>query len=136
MNLLFTVIGGKFKFQVQDSFLEYFFWRFGKRIALSEKKPPLKFLENGFCLWTIALSILNFICSPNYWQGKDVKKNNQMIFFFSQELQELQPNSLLMYRKVASSRLVNCSILETSVQRSQCMCISIKFPLNKHSEIA
>ena len=34
----------KFKFQVQDSFSEYFFleiWRFGKRIALSEKKPPL-----------------------------------------------------------------------------------------------
>ena len=35
-----TVIGGKFKFQVQDSFLEYSFleiWRFEKRIALSEK---------------------------------------------------------------------------------------------------
>ena len=37
-------MGGNFEFQVQDSFLEYFFWRFGdlkKRIALSEKKPPL-----------------------------------------------------------------------------------------------
>ena len=34
----------KFKFQAKDSFLEYFFWTFGdlkKRIALSEKKPPL-----------------------------------------------------------------------------------------------
>ena len=34
-----------FKFQVQDSFLEYFFWRLGdlgKRIPLSEKKPPLQ----------------------------------------------------------------------------------------------
>ena len=34
-------MGGNFKFQVQDSFLEYFFleiWRFEKRIALSEKK--------------------------------------------------------------------------------------------------
>ena len=29
------------KFQAQDSDLEYFFWRFEKRIALSEKKPPL-----------------------------------------------------------------------------------------------
>ena len=37
-------MGGNFKFQVQDSFLEYFFfqiWRSKKRIALSEKKPPL-----------------------------------------------------------------------------------------------
>ena len=44
MNLLFTIIGGKFKFQAQDSFLEYSFfeiWRSEKRIALSEKKPPL-----------------------------------------------------------------------------------------------
>ena len=34
-------MGGNFKFQVQDSFLEYFFldiWRFEKRIALFEKK--------------------------------------------------------------------------------------------------
>ena len=33
----------KFKFQAQDTFLEYFFFdigRFEKRIALSEKKPP------------------------------------------------------------------------------------------------
>ena len=37
-------MGGNFKFQAQDSFLEYFFLeigRFEKRIALSEKKPPL-----------------------------------------------------------------------------------------------
>ena len=26
LNLLFTIIGGKFKFQVQDSFLEYFYF--------------------------------------------------------------------------------------------------------------
>ena len=39
-----TILNLKFKFQAQDSFLEHFFWRFGdlkKRIALSEKKPPL-----------------------------------------------------------------------------------------------
>ena len=41
MNKLFTVMGGKFKFQVQDSDLEYLFWRFDKHIALSEKKLPL-----------------------------------------------------------------------------------------------
>ena len=39
-------MGGKFKFQVQDSFLEHLFfleiWRFEKRIALSEKKQPLE----------------------------------------------------------------------------------------------
>ena len=34
-------MGGNFKFQVQDSFLEYLFWRFEKHIALSEKNPPL-----------------------------------------------------------------------------------------------
>ena len=37
-------MGGNFKFQVQDSFLEYFFfeiWRSKKRIALSGKKTPL-----------------------------------------------------------------------------------------------
>ena len=58
--MLFTVIGRKFKFQVQDSFLEYFFleiWRFEKHIALSEKKPPLtivellKELSNGRVIW-------------------------------------------------------------------------------------
>ena len=38
-------MGGNFKFQVQDSFFEYFFfeiWRSKKRIALSGKKPPLE----------------------------------------------------------------------------------------------
>ena len=36
-------MGGNFKFQVQDSFLEFILeiWRFEKRIALSEKKSPL-----------------------------------------------------------------------------------------------
>ena len=44
MNKLFTVFGGKFKFQGQDSDLDYFFfevWRFDKPIALLEKKTPL-----------------------------------------------------------------------------------------------
>ena len=39
-----TVMGGNFKFQVQDSFSEYFLleiWKFEKRIALSEKKTLL-----------------------------------------------------------------------------------------------
>ena len=35
-------MAGKFKFQAQDSFLEYFFLRFGDlKNTLSEKKPPL-----------------------------------------------------------------------------------------------
>ena len=44
-NHLFTVIGWKFKFQVQDSFLVYIFleiWIFEKHIALSAKKPLLR----------------------------------------------------------------------------------------------
>ena len=59
MNKFFTVIGGKFKFQVQDSDLEYFFWRSEKLIALSEKKPPLvgrMYGEKTFFL----MVILNF----------------------------------------------------------------------------
>ena len=55
-----TILSLKFKFQVQDSFLEYFFFeigRFEKRITLSEKKPPLGVgigLENGiFCLVSV-----------------------------------------------------------------------------------
>jgi hypothetical protein len=43
--MLFTVIGGKFKFQVQDSDLEYIFleiWRFEKHIELSEKKATIR----------------------------------------------------------------------------------------------
>ena len=45
----YTVIGGKSKFQVQDSFLEYLFleiWRFEKQIALSERKPSLPAYQN------------------------------------------------------------------------------------------
>ena len=44
LNLKFKFPANNIKFQAQDSFLEIFFWRFGdlkKRIALSEKKPPL-----------------------------------------------------------------------------------------------
>ena len=41
MNKLFTVMGRKFKFHVQDSDLAYLFGIFDKHIALSEKKLPL-----------------------------------------------------------------------------------------------
>ena len=44
MNKLFAVFGGKFKFQSQDSDLEYSFWRFGDVTNPSpflKKKPPL-----------------------------------------------------------------------------------------------
>ena len=34
-------MGGIFKFQVQDSDLEYLFWQYEKNIALSEKNSPL-----------------------------------------------------------------------------------------------
>ena len=41
MNKLFTVMGGKFKFQVQDSDLEYLFWQCKKPPVSSDIKPPL-----------------------------------------------------------------------------------------------
>ena len=54
-------MGGNFEFQVQDSFLEYVFeiGRFEKRIALSEKKPPLqnsKIYAWSFCWPKITLN--------------------------------------------------------------------------------
>ena len=72
-------MGWNFKFQVQDSFLEFFFWIFGdlkKQIALSEKKPPLdvnkfeglprkassqKFVVNSSTLDTITISVPHHI---------------------------------------------------------------------------
>ena len=39
-------MGGNFK--VQDNVLEYLFWRFEKRIALSEKEPPLALNQHTF----------------------------------------------------------------------------------------
>ena len=40
---LFTVMGRKFKFQVQDSDLGYSFWQWEKHIVLSEKKDTFSF---------------------------------------------------------------------------------------------
>jgi hypothetical protein len=41
LNFPPIAVNNIFKFQVQDSDLEYPFWRFENRIALSEKKLPL-----------------------------------------------------------------------------------------------
>ena len=41
LNFLPITVNNLFKFQAQDSDLEYSFWRFDKHIALSENKPPL-----------------------------------------------------------------------------------------------
>ena len=54
LNKLFTVMSGKFKFQVQDNDLKYLFWRFDKYIALSEKKPPSLFCTIVFICAKIA----------------------------------------------------------------------------------
>ena len=50
------------QFQVQDSFSEYFFWRFEKRIPLSEKKPPLPAYYLRYVLKIIE------VFSPIIWQ--------------------------------------------------------------------
>ena len=52
MNLLFTVIGGKYKFQVQDSFFEYFYfgdWEIWKTHRIFWKKAT--FSRFPFLLW-------------------------------------------------------------------------------------
>ena len=41
ITILHITVNNLFKFQAQNSDLEYLFWRSEKRIALSEKKPPL-----------------------------------------------------------------------------------------------
>ena len=41
LNNLFTVMGRKIEFQVQNSDMEYLFWLCEKHSALSEKKAPL-----------------------------------------------------------------------------------------------
>ena len=49
-------MSGKFKFQGQDSDLEYLFWQCETHIALSEKKPSLE----GFCLKNKKSNSYNF----------------------------------------------------------------------------
>ena len=61
MNLLFTAIGGKFKFHVHDSDLEYFLGRFEKYITLSEKKPPLTWVAFFDREYALLLLLLIFI---------------------------------------------------------------------------
>ena len=72
MNLLFIVFGEKFKFQAEDSFSEYFFleiWRSKKRIALSEKKPPL--IIHFHCESRLLFALHNcvFFVIHIEWQG-------------------------------------------------------------------
>ena len=79
MNLLFNIIGGKFKFQVQDSDFGIFFWRFEKHIALSEKKPPLNvpyFLLKGNCNHFCRFAILKVSFEKNGRVGKSHQKGN------------------------------------------------------------
>ena len=59
-------MGRNFKFQAQDSFLEYFLWeigRFEKRILLSEKKE----LQSIYTLAIIAGPFCGVVNSGNCW---------------------------------------------------------------------
>ena len=67
-----TILNLKFKFQPQDSFLEYIFleiWRFEKQIALSERKPPLTISNLNITLFRRRIS-----CSRH--------RNNQIYKFW------------------------------------------------------
>ena len=48
LNKLFTIMDGNFKFQVQDSDLEYFFWRFGDLKNESHFLKKATFTKTGF----------------------------------------------------------------------------------------
>ena len=52
-------MGGKFKFQVQDSDLEYLFWRFEKRNALSEKKATFMRIHCYFIIFCVSGKTIN-----------------------------------------------------------------------------
>ena len=71
-----TILSLKFKFQAQDSFLEYFFlfeiWRSKKWIELSEKKPPLstEVFKNSFqhvFQWFIYNGIIRSLVRYVFW---------------------------------------------------------------------
>jgi hypothetical protein len=51
-------MGRNFKFQVQDIFWNISFWRFEKRIVLSEKKPPLQ-LDTKVCQLVVGRHLRN-----------------------------------------------------------------------------
>ena len=57
LNKLFSVMGGKFKFQVQESDLEYLFWQCEKLIALSEKRPLYVYWPQITHFYHLALKI-------------------------------------------------------------------------------
>ena len=54
-------MGWKFKFRVQDSDLEYLFWRFEKHIALSEKKTTISRykIQSAIMLLSIYLEFIS-----------------------------------------------------------------------------
>ena len=60
------VMGGKLKFQVQDSDLENLFWQCQKHIVLSEKRPPLiarSYMPVEICCNS---SLSSFVCVSSF----------------------------------------------------------------------
>ena len=49
LNKLFTFLGRKFKFSVQDSVMEYLCWRCKTSPVSSDLKPPLAWLNSKMC---------------------------------------------------------------------------------------
>ena len=71
-------MGGNFKFQVQDSFSEYFFfkiWRSKKQITLSEKKPPLV-----YCSVSHGLNFVFFFKMENSLMYSKFVENTSLLY--------------------------------------------------------
>ena len=68
LNKLFTVMGGKFKFQVQYSDLEYYFWRFNKL------KRCYLYQDNGHEICSVLLVWLTNFLKWNYFNFSRMEK--------------------------------------------------------------
>ena len=108
-------MGRNFKFQVQDSFLEYFFWRFEKRIALSEKKPPLKkvFIDKFNDLFPHIFSEVT--TSPTLWAGTNSGQVLAFVLTFSKNEEKRKEDKVeVIFVQYFCKNSFNSSLIEFS----------------------
>ena len=86
-----TILSLKFKFQVQDSFLEYFFWRFGDLKNTSDflkKKPHLQMYDVVYLNLALYCSLFEFykccihrkFYNPTYFNPRSFEESLKLYF--------------------------------------------------------
>ena len=109
---MFTVIGGKFKFQAQDSFSEYFFleiWRSKKRIALSEKKPHLP--TDKIQLGLHDMAITTFLFLSEILRTQTTKKEMSSSSKLRRQWCDSSRNGIKLFLKEHSITKLNLTLL-------------------------